>query len=77
MIKYLLLVILLSGCSIHLGIGARANGNDYLNTLENPIGTIRLERKYDFLTGYCMHISSIPDMQDRPGTNFCGAEIEL
>ena len=76
--RYLLLLLLLTGCSGHVGMAVRGNGNDYLNTLENPVGTVRLEREYSTkFRGYCEHISSIPDKYDRPGTNFCGGEIRL
>lgn len=76
--KYFMLALLLSGCSVSAGVAIRGDGNDYLNRLENPLGVVRLEHQFsDKLTGSCTHVSSIPDNYDRPGTNFCAGEVKL
>ncbi len=73
----LLCCVLLSGCSLTLGAAIHPS-TDKLDNLDNPVGMIKVEsREYNGISGYYEHISSIPDMKDRPGTNMFGVQVKF
>lgn len=43
----------------------------------SPIGTYGLKLENDDKSVFCEHMSSIPDIDDKPGLNHCGFEMKI
>lgn len=69
----------LQGCSsLEVALANRGHGGDYLNTLDNPIFKLEADQEvYKQFSVYYEHISSVPDMSDRPGTNMFGLKYKV
>ena len=74
-----LAAVLLGGCSVYGGLSMHSRGADapeYNGT--NPLGHFGARAEFtERLTGFCEHLSSIPDYEAGLGLNRCGVEVEV
>ena len=75
--RYLLLFLLLPGCTTYVGIAAHSNIDNPEYSAENPLFTVRATVQKNNFIGFCQHISSIKDKEKGYGLNLCGIEIKL
>ena len=72
------LILLLTGCSTtFIGIAAHPSMDKPEYNGKNPMFIIRGDKEMGAFTGFCEHISSIPDKEDGYGLNMCGIGIKL
>jgi len=75
MIRTLILIALLQGCSFYGGISVHSKKHDAPEYFApNPIGILGLEREFGDFTGFCEHRSSIPYREVGLGLNECGVK---
>jgi len=79
MIRLVLFSLLISGCSVSVGIGVHPRNSDEPEfDSPNPIGIVEgAAPMTDRIDGFCMHISSIPKVEDGAGLNMCGLKYKV
>lgn len=77
MIKIIICIILLSGCTIHAGIGVHSPLDEPEVRLSNPLGIVSIEKNINNGRFICTHISSLYVTEVGLGLNTCAAMIKF
>lgn len=79
MFKYFFMFLVLSGCSISVGLGVHPRNSDAPEfNSPNPIGIVEGTTQItDRIDGFCTHMSSIPQYESGYGLNMCGIKMSI